>query len=558
MDLPKCKHFIPFIADVTDIELPLIFNNPLSNELHPIAELACRELQQHLLQKESWNINLGLNGIDGQGKMFGILVVKKANDQLGYLAAFSGKIENSNSHDFFVPPVFDTLDETGFYKKGELVLNELNDEVDNALNDTKYLGLKIQLSESKTMADKEVFELKLKHKERKKERDGKRKEAETLDEAEKSFLLQTLKNESSRDHFEIKDVMKKWKDILSKIESDINEYEENISKLKIYRKEQSAALQYRLFEKYNFLNQQKESKNLLQIFADVNIELPPAGAGECAAPKLLQYAFANNLTPLSIAEFWWGKSPASEIRKHAEFYGSCSGKCKPILKHMLGHTPHESFEVEDNKNAGKAIDIVYEDEHIAIINKPHELLSVPGRRSTDSVLQRMKEKYPNASGPLIVHRLDMSTSGLMIIAKDLKAYQRLQSQFIKRKVRKKYIAILNGTIKNKEGEIDLPLRVDLDNRPHQLVCYEHGKPAKTNYEVLEEKNGKTKILFIPVTGRTHQLRVHSAHPSGLNTAIYGDDMYGKIADRLYLQAQAIEFYHPESNEVMQFELEHEF
>ncbi|MCK5354380.1 MAG: RluA family pseudouridine synthase [Methyloprofundus sp.] len=212
----------------------------------------------------------------------------------------------------------------------------------------------------------------------------------------------------------------------------------------------------------------------------------------------------------------------------------------------------------NNPAAGKTIDIIYQDEAMLVINKPAEFLSVPGKNIDDSVYLRIKQSYPRATGSLIVHRLDMSTSGLMLIALSKEAHKNLQRQFIKRTVKKRYVALLDGTVKEDAGIIDLPLRVDLDDRPRQLVCYEHGKPAQTQWEVIHRKDNKTKVYFHPLTGRTHQLRVHSAHAKGLNMPILGDDLYGNIAKRLHLHAESIEFSHPISRELMHFQIEAEF
>jgi tRNA pseudouridine32 synthase/23S rRNA pseudouridine746 synthase len=228
-----------------------------------------------------------------------------------------------------------------------------------------------------------------------------------------------------------------------------------------------------------------------------------------------------------MAEFWWGQSPASEIRKHQNFYPSCNGKCKPILNHMLNGIDVDPNPLLICKAKNKPIEIIYEDENILLINKPSDLLSVPGKNIKDSVYNRIKQKFPMITGPIIVHRLDMSTSGLMIITKNKGAHKHLQKQFINHKIKKKYTAILDGEVSVYEGEINLPIRLDIDDRPRQLVCDINGKPSRTKWKVLEIKNKRTKICFEPITGRTHQLRVHSAHIRGLNIPILGDDLYGK-------------------------------
>lgn len=333
---------------------------------------------------------------------------------------------------------------------------------------------------------------------------------------------------------------------------------DGVTALKQQRKQASSALQQRLFEQYKFLNIKSEHKSLGSIFKDTVYQTPPAGSGECAAPKLLHYAFKWGMQPIALAEFWWGSSPKSEIRQHKNFYGACQGKCRPILAHMLDGMAVDDDPLLINTAQSKNIDVIYQDQHMAIINKPAELLSVPGKNIQDSVYERMKQMFPAATGPLIVHRLDMSTSGLMVIALTKEANKHLQAQFIARTINKRYVALLSGELAQDQGIINLPMRGDFNDRPRQLVCFEHGKPAETRWQVISRNNGCTKVYMEPKTGRTHQLRVHSAHPQGLNMAMVGDDLYGTRANRLHLHAQLLELNHPETNERMKFEVEAEF
>ena len=347
-------------------------------------------------------------------------------------------------------------------------------------------------------------------------------------------------------------------EIIETAELQYTQLNAEILALKNQRKSLSSELQLKIFNQYQFLNSHNQSKSLFDIFANTPQKTPPAAAGECAAPKLLQYAFNHQMKPLAIAEFWWGASPKSEIRKHQHFYPACQGKCKPILSHMLDGIKMDENPFLHNPGEAKSFDIIYEDDVMLVINKPAGLLSVPGKNIEDSVYLRIKNTYPNATGPLIVHRLDMATSGLLLIALTKDSHKHLQKQFTKRTVKKRYCALLDGILTADEGIIDLPLRVDLDDRPRQLVCYEYGKAAKTQWQVIERKDGKTKVYFYPITGRTHQLRVHAAHSLGLNTAIMGDDLYGDNADRLHLHAETIEFSHPISKERLSFKVDAEF
>jgi tRNA pseudouridine32 synthase/23S rRNA pseudouridine746 synthase len=307
----------------------------------------------------------------------------------------------------------------------------------------------------------------------------------------------------------------------------------------------------------SFLNKDGKKKSLHAIFNDTVFGKPPAAAGECATPKLLQYAFLNGYKPLAMAEFWWGAPPKSEIRKHKQFYPACTGKCKPILSHMLEGMPIDENPLLKNPGEGKELKIVYEDDSLVVVDKPADLLSVPGIDIQDSVYTRLQYAFGDVE-PLIIHRLDMATSGLLVVAKTKEAHKDIQKQFLKRTVNKRYTALLSKVIDNEEGEIKLPLRGDLDDRPRQMVCFEFGKKAITNWKVIERNESTTKVHFWPLTGRTHQLRIHAAHELGLNAPIVGDDLYGTTANRLHLHAAYLEFVHPETRETVKFEVAEEF
>ncbi|WP_313805710.1 RluA family pseudouridine synthase [Flavobacterium sp.] len=555
--------FIPFKEDVNSHALPERFTFPFYYEPHPLAILAANELQHHLENQSEWEHNFGLNETQEGliiGKMFGVLVVRNQDGKLGYLCAFSGKLAGENHHDLFVPPVFDMLTEDGFFKKEEEVLNQINAELESLEQNSEYLELGAFFKKEQHRFSTELTDYKKRIKISKNERKAQREKAvsEGIDDSDLEILLEELRKESLKQAYFLKDFIRQWEIKLAEIEENVNVFRNRISFLKEERKNKSNALQQQLFEQYSFLNANGETRSLFDIFKNTVQGKPPAAAGECAAPKLLHYAYQHQLEPICIAEFWWGQSPKSEIRKHGHYYPACRGKCEPILGHML-----EGLQVDDNPMLinpaeGVALETVYEDDYLAIVNKPAEFLSVPGITISDSVYERMKQKYPNATGPLIVHRLDMSTSGIMVIAKDKDTHKFLQSQFIKRTIKKRYAALLNGLVQNVNGEIDLPLRVDLEDRPRQLVCYEYGKPAKTKWQIVAQNDNTTKIHFWPITGRTHQLRVHASHSLGLNCPIIGDDLYGTKADRLHLHAEWIEFKHPATREIVTFEVPAEF
>lgn len=540
--------FTAFRAEVNDIPLPKRFTFPFYYDPHPLCLIAAKELQDHLETQTDWQHNFGIDpSKEGLiiGKMFGVMVVRNQTGQVGYLSAFSGKLAGGNHHPGFVPPVFDMLDEEGFFRKEEKVLNDFNRQIEILEADPEWLASKAHLEQEKNSYAQALNELKQRIKKGKQLRKICRKKYEPIVSAEAfDILREELREESLRDQFYLKDFTRYWKRRLDKSQQVVNTFADRITALKEKRKAMSSALQQKLFDHYHFLNANRESKSLATIFANTTQLTPPAGAGECAAPKLLQYAFQNGMEPICMAEFWWGQSPKSEIRKQGHFYPACRGKCRPILGHMLEGLEVDENPMLNNPAEGKQLPVFYEDEAILIVNKPAEFLSVPGKNIEDSVLRRLELQYPNATGPLLVHRLDMSTSGILLAAKTKEYHKFIQRQFLKRKVKKRYVAILEGLLKKEEGEIDLPLRVDLDDRPRQLVCYEYGKPAQTKWKVIEKNAQTTRVHFFPITGRTHQLRVHAAHPLGLNHPILGDDLYGKKEKRLYLHAEYLEFTHP--------------
>ena len=329
-------------------------------------------------------------------------------------------------------------------------------------------------------------------------------------------------------------------------------------------KKMSQDLQLWLFHQYQLLNARGETKDLVDIWQSYynreklrrKFPLPPGGTGDCCAPKLLQYAYQHHLHPVCMAEFWWGQSTKEELRQHLNYYPACRGKCKPILTWMM-----EGLDVDVNPETlgfpHLEVKTIYEDDALLVVDKPSGLLSTPGRVEEYSVETIMRQRYPDS---FIAHRLDMWTSGLLIVAKSLEVYRSLQEQFIKHQVRKKYIAVLDNPSPQQgrlegSGTISLPLRPDPMNRPRQVVDHEHGKRAVTDYEVIKSlpsagEVGEVVIALYPQTGRTHQLRIHCAHPEGLGSPIKGDELYGTKADRLYLHAEQIWFRHPITGENM--------
>lgn len=538
-----------FTTSITDIPLPERFTYPFCYTPHPLCILAAKEVQSYLTRQTTWKDELR------QGKMFGVLIVQTEHGEIGYLAAFSGILAGKNLHPFFVPPVYDLLQPQGFFKIEEENISSINRNIRQLENDKAYAALSAELARTIQSAENILATAKAQLKEAKTAREQRRKEKE-LNAQEEAELIR----ESQFQKAEYKRLERSWKARITTLQTQTEDWERRISALKSERKTRSAALQQKLFEQFGMLNYRGEVKNLCEIFGQTVHKTPPAGAGECAAPKLLQQAYLHGWKPIAMAEFWWGDSPKTEIRHHGHYYPACKGKCEPILQHML-----QGLQVEENpmlkrmQVPSKNLEIVYEDPWLSVINKPAGMLSVPGKEDAVSVYSLMREQYPEADGPLTVHRLDMGTSGLMLIAKTKRVHQNLQAQFKNRLVRKRYVALLEGVVPKDKGTVDLPLCLNPLDRPRQMVHTEHGKPAITDYQVLERLDGKrTRIAFYPRTGRTHQLRIHAAHPLGLHCPIIGDELYGEKADRLYLHAEYLEFTHPITGETVRITKEAEF
>lgn len=538
-----------FTTSITDIPLPERFTYPFCYTPHPLCILAAKEVQSYLTRQTAWKDELR------QGKMFGVLIVQTEHGETGYLAAFSGILAGKNLHPFFVPPVYDLLQPQGFFKIEEENISSINRNIRQLENDKAYAALSAELTRTIQSAENILATAKAQLKEAKTAREQRRKEKE-LNAQEEAELIR----ESQFQKAEYKRLERSWKARITTLQTQTEDWERRISALKSERKTRSAALQQKLFEQFGMLNYRGEVKNLCEIFGQTVHKTPPAGAGECAAPKLLQQAYLHGWKPIAMAEFWWGDSPKTEIRHHGHYYPACKGKCEPILQHML-----QGLQVEENpmlkrmQVPSQNLEIVYEDPWLSVINKLAGMLSVPGKEDAVSVYSLMREQYPEADGPLTVHRLDMATSGLMLIAKTKRVHQNLQAQFKNRLVRKRYVALLEGIVPKDKGTVDLPLCLNPLDRPRQMVHTEHGKPAITDYQVLERLDGKrTRIAFYPRTGRTHQLRIHAAHPLGLHCPIIGDELYGEKADRLYLHAEYLEFTHPITGETVRITKEAEF
>ena len=516
--------------------LPQGFPSPFSNIPHPIARKAALELQQRLCGTQDWFHRF--DEPDG-GKMFGVLVVSDVGGRIGYLSAFSGMLAGEWALPGFVPPLFDQQELDGFLPDGEDQLYEFEAQIDELQCSPELALLCEQLDALVQQRDIAFNELALTHRQRKATRKQQRLEPGINDE-----LLVKLSFESQQDKRERRALQDEWRARLSIVEDAIALIEQQITTLRQQRSRLSNRLHRKVFKAYRLSNRLGEERSVAEFFGE---SLPPGGTGDCAAPKLIQYAHQQGLMPLALAEFWWGASPKESVRHHGNFYPACRGKCQPILPFMLQGIDVQARTFTDLVfTDANAPAVVYEDDYLLVVNKPSGLLSVPGKEITDSVQERLKQRYPDCEGLKLVHRLDMSTSGLLLVAKHRDIHKALQQQFLRRTVEKRYVAVLSKCLPAlaSKGTIELPLRVDFDDRPRQVVCYDYGRKAVTHWEVIARDNETTRVYFYPHTGRTHQLRLHAAHQDGLDAPIMGDELYAEAGGRLLLHAERLCFDHP--------------
>jgi tRNA pseudouridine32 synthase/23S rRNA pseudouridine746 synthase len=543
-----------FSSDIRKIASPEQFTYPFFYQPHPLTEAAAKELQSFLL-KGTLVHNFGMGAHESlieQGKMFGVLVVNDSSGNLGWLAAYSGKL-SEEPQGYFVPPVADIHAAQSFYKKGEAELNDMSAAIAALEQDSKRKAQKKTLQDRLDEINEQLRKGRAALKEAKKARQKYREAVRpTVSEEDFEGICERLASESIQGQLAFKHSSKEWLAEQKALVEKLDQFDTDIRDLKEERRLKSNALQREIFDHYTFLNANGESQVLSACFPDFDLRHPPSGSGDCCAPKLLQYAYKNELKPLAIGEFWWGNAPDKEIRQHAYFYPSCASRCRPILGHML-----QGLEVEENPlltyGQDKPMPVVYEDEDLVVVNKPAGLLSVPGVEIEDSALTRIKNRYPNATGAILLHRLDMSTSGLLMFTLNPKANKRMQRQFIKRQVQKTYIADISGLVAEEQGVIRLPLAPDYYDLPRQMVCHKTGKASETHWSVLQRFKSSTRLALKPITGRTHQLRVHCAHPEGLGLSIIGDELYGIIGQRLHLHAHQLEFTHPTTKEIIRIE-----
>ncbi len=476
-----------------------------------------------------------------RGKMFGILLVEGRPDF--YLAAFSGQICGSFSLDGFVPAVCDYLSPQGYFKTHEREITQINHIIEERESSPQLSEMKDDLDRTEKEAQADIDGYKAQILEARERRNEARREG-IADEDALIRESQFMKAELHR-----KKVL--WRGRIEAARKMLDDYTAETGLLKLRRQRLSDSLQRWLFSQFILTSHSGERRSLLEIYGMQfrSAVLPPSGSGECCEPKLLSYAYTHGLTPREIGMFWWGATPKKEIRRHLGFYPACSGKCRPILKFMLGR----DFSETDIGNEDAKPEVLFEDDEIIVVNKPWGMLSVPGKSGRESVMSLLRKSRPGCGELQTVHRLDMDTSGLLLLAKTRRAHQHLQRQFAQRTIRKRYVALLENDIEG-EGTITLPLAPDFTDRPRQMADHERGKAAVTDWRAL----GGRRVELTPHTGRTHQLRVHCAHKEGLSNPIEGDVLYGRKASRLYLHAEFLELTHPVSGKRISFQAPPEF
>ena len=534
------------------------FTNPFRHVPHRMVIRAAQEVAGTIGGTDS------LAEIFREGKMIGVLIVRDMSGRTGYLAGFSGNAGGDSVIKGFVPPIYDLNAQECKYRKEEAEIVAIGERIKELEESPELKHLRKEADSLRIRMQEEISRAQAAAKLAKLEREAIR--SGTCEES----MLSELIRQSQFSKAEIKRLKDKWKAEIENAENKLSALLEQIRMLKSMRSAMSDRLQKWIFSQYIVHNAIGEESSIGDLFSRQGL-VPPGGTGECAAPKLLEYAYGNSLTPLAMGEFWYGESPDTAVRTHGHFYPSCTSKCGPLLDFMLRGLPvQKGPECMEEKICGEPV-IIYEDNEIIIADKPSGMPSVPGLDGKTSLQEWLSEHFPQESGKAevySVHRLDMDTSGIMIFARSPLAASHLMKQFEERSIRKTYIARLNApdipghTFHGNEtkGRIVIPLSPDHDERPRQRADKQNGKESVTEFEVISvNPDGSADVIFRPLTGRTHQLRVHSAHASGLSRPITGDILYGgysiyssKPVSRLCLHALSITFTHPADGKQMTF------
>lgn len=497
----------------------------------PLAEAIANSLMQQIEQNHLYS---------QEGKMYGILLVELPNGEPRVIKAFSGLLNGNSMVQGWVSPIPGreevALLETQTLAKLEAIKQEII-SLEKLSEREEYKTLSAEYTE-------QLQALSLHHYHSKLQRQTQRQEFwQTLTDESLKIALEQLAAESRLQGIERRNLKRRQNEILQPLQQIITSADQKIAELKQQRKQLSRQLQTEMHAAYRLTNFQGQSLSLQKLLPAGT----PTGTGECCAPKLLHYAATHQLKPLAMAEFWWGNSTV-EDKIQGEFYGACLERCQPLMGFLLsGLKPNQ-------------VEIIYEDEWLIAVNKSSGLLSVPGRyfHNQDSVISRLRYLYHQEI--IAGHRLDQDTSGILLIAKDAITYSQISKQFQKRQVSKVYEALLAGVLNIQEGEINLPLWGNPDNRPYQEVNLAQGKPSLTRFRVMNREGNYTRVEFVPITGRTHQLRVHAADKRGLGMSILGDKLYGDHQNigRLYLHARELRFQHPHVNKILHLQVKTPF
>ncbi len=511
-------------------ELPERVPSPFAMPPHPIALRAIEELRSDVARFAL-----------ADGKMFGVLVVAAPDGRIGYLRAFSGMLGGTWFVDGYAPPVFDYDLRESFWPAGEAEMAAFDVEL-------AALGSAPIRDELAALDDRQRDALAHLDAQHAANRATRHRARELADAAARHALAQ----QSRADGGERKRVVAQHREARAPIAEAVRVLDAQRDAIEQRKAARSRELLVAIHDTYRIANARGESRSLRELFAPAE---PPGGAGDCAAPKLLALAYREGLRPIAFAEIWCGAPPPTGDRHDGTLYPACRGKCGPILSHALAGLAVDPLPIFGISTRPDDPRVLFEDAWLVIVDKPIGLLSVPGRgeQLRDCVQSRLRARYPEL---LLAHRLDLDTSGVLIAAKDLETYGALQRLFETRAIEKRYVAWVAGELRDDRGEIDLPLRVDIDDRPRQIVDELHGKRALTTWRVLERAGGRTRVALYPHTGRTHQLRVHAAHPRGLDAPVIGDRLYARLPHdepRMLLHAEAVAFTHPRTGETIAIE-----
>lgn len=498
-----------------------------------------------------------------QGKMYGVLLVQTPTGEKAVLKAFSGLLGGQQEVPGWVPPI-PGRQRVAAPEAATLAALEVAKQ--------KILALQQRPEPAQYAALVQEFAERLQalgdiHRQRKQARQAQRAElTQQFTGTDLARAIADLEAESRRDGRERRHLKAERDAVLHPLKQQVEAIATELSALKQHRRQFSRQLQTQMHEAYWLTNFWGESSTLDQLAPGSGL---PTGTGDCCAPKLLHFAATHHLIPLAMAEFWWG--PSQGDKRSGQFYGACQERCQPIMGFLLSGLGQLSgysgsfASAEPCRTeiaAPEPLSILYADPWFLAVNKPPGLLSVPGRyrHTQDSVLTRLRHSLGQGADLLPVHRLDQDTSGILLLARGPEALRRLTAQFQQRQVQKTYEAILDGIVEAPDGCIDLPLWGDPTCRPRQRANWQRGKPSQTHFQVMDRANGLTRIEFFPITGRTHQIRVHAADPQGLGVPILGDRLYHPQprGDRLYLHARALSFRHPDTGQNIMLTLETPF